>query len=200
MRWLERCAVWCCDGWKSGKPRFGRIITEGAHIFAETLPTQEARVAFRRNLLKLLWDRRDGTASLHDWLCGLRKELVAPLIDGSRTLAEQGEVLDAFIDRTGPDGDVSEMTLGVFAGFGDGNDRINLSTLHSAKGREFEVVFMFGMDEGRIPRKKADAIALKEARRLFYVGFTRTESELHLIFSANNPSRFVSEVEQRLAE
>jgi ATP-dependent DNA helicase UvrD/PcrA len=200
MRWLERCAVWCCDGWKSGKPRFARIIAEGAHIFAETLPTQEARVAFRRNLLKLLWDRRDGTASLHDWLCGLRKELVAPLIDGSRTLAEEGEVLDAFIDRTGPGGDVSEMTLGLFAGFGEGNDRINLSTLHSAKGREFKVVFMFGMDEGRIPRKKADAIGIKEARRLFYVGFTRTESELHLIFSANNPSRFVSEVEQRLAE
>lgn len=59
---------------------------------------------------------------------------------------------------------------------------------------------MFAMDEGRIPRKKADAIGIKEARRLFYVGFTRTESELHLIFSANNPSRFVSEVEQRLAE
>jgi ATP-dependent DNA helicase UvrD/PcrA len=59
---------------------------------------------------------------------------------------------------------------------------------------------MFGMDEGRIPRKNADALGLKEARRLFYVGFTRTESELHLIFSANSPSRFVSEVQQRLEE
>ncbi len=200
MRWLERCAVWCCDGWRSGKPRFASIIAEGARIFAETLRTQETRVAFRRNLLKLLWDRRDGAVSLHDWLRGLRKELIAPFIDGSRTLAEEGEVLDAFIDRTGPVGDASEMTLGLFAGFGEGNDRINLSTLHSAKGREFEVVFMFGMDEGRIPHKKAGAIGIKEVRRLFYVGFTRTESELHLIFRANNPSRFVSEVERRLAE
>jgi DNA helicase-2/ATP-dependent DNA helicase PcrA len=200
MRWLEHCAVWCCDGWKSGKPRFARIIAEGVGIFVETLPTKEARVAFRRNLLKLLWEHRDGTASLHDWLRGLRKELIDPLIDRSRTLADEGETLEAFIDRTGPDGDVSEMTLGLFAGFGEGNDRINLSTLHSAKGREFEVVFLFGMDEGRIPRKRADVVGLKEARRLYYVGFTRTESELHLIYSASNPSRFVSEVEKRLAE
>jgi hypothetical protein len=200
MRWLERCALWCCDGWRSGKPRFARITAEGVRMFAEALSTQEARLAFRRKLIKVLWDRRDSTASLHNWLRDLHKELIAPLLDGSHTLAEEGEALGAFTDRTGPEGDVSEMTLGRFAGFGEGHDRINLSTLHSAKGREFEVVFLFGMDEGRIPRKKADAIGIKEARRLFYVGFTRTESELHLIFSANNPSRFVSEVERRLAE
>jgi DNA helicase-2/ATP-dependent DNA helicase PcrA len=47
------------------------------------------------------------------------------------------------------------MTLGQFAGFGDGADRVNLSSLHSAKGREFEAVVLFGMDEGRIPRRGA---------------------------------------------
>ena len=52
-----------------------------------------------------------------------------------------------------PDGDVTDMTLGLFSGFGEGNDRINLSTLHSAKGREFVVVVLFGMDDGRIPRR-----------------------------------------------
>jgi hypothetical protein len=46
-------------------------------------------------------------------------------------------VLDGFIERTGPTGDIPDMTLGLFSGFGEGNDRINLSTLHSAKGREF---------------------------------------------------------------
>jgi len=72
-----------------------------------------------------------------------------------------------------PDGDVTDMTLGLFSGFGEGNDRINLSTLHSAKGREFVVVVLFGMDDGRIPRRNTSSGDLREARTLFYVGFTR---------------------------
>ena len=78
------------------------------------------------------------------------------------------------------------------------NDRINLSTLHSAKGREFRVVIMFGMDNGRIPRNRATAGEQREARRLFYVGFTRPKEELHMLYSANNPSPFVLEVQQRM--
>jgi superfamily I DNA/RNA helicase len=115
-------------------------------------------------------------------------------------LAEEGIILDAFFERTGPDGDAEEMTLGLFAGFGEGNDRTNLSTLHSAKGREFAVVVLFGMDEGRNPRSNPREIELREARGLFYVGFTRAESELHIIYGAARPSRFVQEVQNRLAE
>jgi superfamily I DNA/RNA helicase len=200
MRWLERCAAWCCDGWKCGEPRFGRIVAEGTRFFFEVLPTRDVRVAFRRDLLRMLWERRDSTLSLHDWLIALRGELIAPLTDGSRTLADEKEVLDTFIGRTGQKGDAAGMTLGLFAGLGEGNDRINLSTLHSAKEREFGVVFLFGIDDSRIPRRRADATRIKEARRLFYVGFTRGESELHLMFSASNPSRFVREVQERLKE
>jgi DNA helicase-2/ATP-dependent DNA helicase PcrA len=92
------------------------------------------------------------------------------------------------------------MTLGPFSGFGEGNDRINLSTLHSAKGRQFAVVVLFGMDNGRIPRRGASGAALLEARTLFYVGFTRPETELHLMYSAAQPSPFVQEVQNRLTE
>jgi superfamily I DNA/RNA helicase len=98
------------------------------------------------------------------------------------------------------EGDVQDMTLGLFSGFGEGNDRINLSTLHSAKGREFAVVVLFGMDDGRIPRNGAGATELREARRLFYVGFTRAESELHLMYTAAQQSRFIQEVQRRLEE
>jgi DNA helicase-2/ATP-dependent DNA helicase PcrA len=113
-------------------------------------------------------------------------------------LAEEGETLDAFIEQTGPGGDVQDMTLGLFSGFGEGKDRINLSTLHSAKGREFAVVVLFGMDNGRIPRRGASGTALLEARRLFYVGFTRPETELHLMYTAAQLSPFVQEVQDRL--
>lgn len=79
-------------------------------------------------------------------------------------------------------------------------DSVKLSTLHSSKGREFSVVIMFGMDEGRIPRPNPTPRDLIEARRLFYVGFTRAKHELHIFHSSHTPSRFVTEVQLRLTD
>ncbi len=90
------------------------------------------------------------------------------------------------------------MTLGAFSGRGAGNDRLNLSTLHSAKGREFTVVVLLGMDQGLIPHRLAPAAEAVEAGRLFYVGLTRTRSEVHMLHAASQPSPFVEEVRTRL--
>lgn len=200
MRWLEGCAAWCCGGWKTGNPRFARLVREGQGLFAEVLRSDEDRRRFRRNLLKELWSRRNGTMNVHDWLVEMRTNLIADLVSQCRTQDDEGVVLEEFIERTGPTGDVSDMSLDVFAGFGDGGDRLNLSTLHSAKGREFAVVILFGMDEGRIPRNGASDADIKESRRLFYVGFTRAEDEVHMVYSSARPSRFVTEVQKRIAE
>ena len=114
---------------------------------------------------------------------------------------DEADTLDALIERTSAGGPAEGMTLGQFSGCGDGNDRINLSTLHSSKGREFRVVIMFGMDNGRIPRgRNPSRIKIKKSRRLFYVGFTRTKLELHLMYTNGNASPFVREVEIRLDE
>jgi DNA helicase-2/ATP-dependent DNA helicase PcrA len=77
---------------------------------------------------------------------------------------------------------------------------INLSTLHSAKGREFSVVILFCMDEGRIPRNNASAGEQREARRLLYVGLTRAKKELHIMHSAGRESPFVENVRRRIEE
>lgn len=199
MRWLEECAGWCCGGWQTGSPRFGRLVNEGTRLFAEVLAGEDAQLHFRRMLVEALWNRRDGTASLRSWLDELREELVDGLLQGCRTMQDEGETFDAFIERCAT-GDCQDMTLSQFAGQGEGRDCIKLSTLHSSKGREFAVVVMFGMDEGRIPRNNPTARDLVESRRLFYVGFTRAKTELHLMYSVHNPSRFVSEVEVRLNE
>jgi hypothetical protein len=98
------------------------------------------------------------------------------------------------------DGDVAGMTLAQFAGFGDGANRSNLSSLHSAKGREFDAVVLFGMNDGRIPRANAGDGERREARRSFYVGFTRAKQELHMMYSGGNPSPFVTEVRDQLEE
>lgn len=70
------------------------------------------------------------------------------------------------------------------------NDRANaitLMTLHSAKGLEFSVVFIAGMEEGLFPisRSLSDQMALEEERRLFYVGATRAKEKLYLSWAAS---------------
>ncbi|MVP01613.1 DNA helicase PcrA [Paenibacillus lutrae] len=91
-------------------------------------------------------------------------------------------------------------------------DSVVLMTMHSAKGLEFPVVFIIGMEEGVFPHSRAntDNEELEEERRLAYVGITRAEKELFLtcarmrmLFgrtSANPPSRFLKEIPQELME
>ena len=198
MRWLEQCAEWCCGGWKTGAPRFSRLANEGRRLFAETLLTDDEFLAFQRQLLLALWERRDAAIPVHQWLDDLREAFIDNFVAGCRTLQDEAGMLEAFIERTAAGGDCADLVLGVFAGQVEGKKSINLSTLHSSKGREFSVVIMFGIDDGRIPRAKSTPQELVEARRLFYVGFTRAETELHIMFSTHRVSPFVTEVQERL--
>lgn len=200
IRWLEQCGVWCYEGWRTGTPRFSKIVSEGCRLFAEVITTPEDRLVFQRLLLSFLWGKRDTAINLHTWLTEIRTGVLEKLFSVSRTMDDESDTLDTLVERTSASGPAAEMTIGQFSGCGDGNDRINLSTLHSSKGREFRVVIMFGMDNGRIPRWNPSEQDLREARRLFYVGFTRAKLELHLMHTNGAASPFLREVEARLNE
>ncbi len=85
-------------------------------------------------------------------------------------------------------------------------DKVNLLTLHSAKGLEFPVVFIGGLEEGLLPLKPPDGSRedVQEERRLFYVGVTRAMDRLYLSYALNRlrwgnttwngPSRFLQEI------
>lgn len=89
---------------------------------------------------------------------------------------------------------------------------VNLMTLHSAKGLEFNIVFILGLEEGIFPhfRSFESESELEEERRLAYVGITRARKILHLLnarrrlifgkTSINMPSRFISEIKEELLE
>lgn len=94
----------------------------------------------------------------------------------------------------------------------DNEDAVQLMTLHSAKGLEFEHVFMVGMEEELFPDRRNidDPVRLEEERRLAYVGMTRAKKHLHLSCAERRrfmgtesyprPSRFIAEIPEHLLE
>ncbi len=91
-------------------------------------------------------------------------------------------------------------------------ERLTLMTLHTAKGLEYPVVFILGMEEGIFPHQRAleDESELEEERRLCYVGMTRARERLYLLraerrlrfgtVSERSPSRFLDEIPENLVQ
>ena len=93
----------------------------------------------------------------------------------------------------------------------DEDDTVNLMTIHSAKGLEFPVVFVMGLEEGLLPHASSldDPPQLEEERRLFYVALTRAQRRVHLFHASFRPtwnalgggaSRFLSEIPEDCVE
>jgi DNA helicase-2/ATP-dependent DNA helicase PcrA len=95
-------------------------------------------------------------------------------------------------------------------GLEDAPDRVTLITLHAAKGLEFPIVFIVGLEEGLLPHRRAleDERELEEERRLAYVGMTRAKDRLYLVHAhhrstygvgaQSEPSRFLAELPEEL--
>jgi DNA helicase-2/ATP-dependent DNA helicase PcrA len=136
-----------------------------------------------------------------------RVENLAELVSAAKEyeMREPGATLGGFVDRLSLLSDTDEEE-------GSADARVMMMTLHSAKGLEFPVVFIAGLEEGLFPhsRSSEDEAELEEERRLCYVGMTRARRKLFL-GSANQrrwygeyrpalPSRFVGEVPEELLE
>ncbi|HOM80507.1 MAG TPA: UvrD-helicase domain-containing protein [Armatimonadota bacterium] len=109
-----------------------------------------------------------------------------------------GSALSAFLEEMALVSDVDNLR--------EDEDGVALMTLHAAKGLEFPVIFMVGLEEGIFPhsRSMGDDAALEEERRLCYVGITRAMQELYLLHACrraswgtpqyNPPSRFLKDL------
>jgi DNA helicase-2/ATP-dependent DNA helicase PcrA len=133
----------------------------------------------------------DGTPQAED-----RIENVRELVSVAKEYGELG--LSGFLEEVALISDLDGMT--------QAEDAVTLMTLHAAKGLEFPVVFMPGMEEGIFPHSRAlmEPSEMEEERRLCYVGMTRARQELYLscassrlLFGSvqhNVPSRFLSDI------
>lgn len=114
------------------------------------------------------------------------------------------DILTAFLDKAALDAGDNQAD--------DFEDAVQMMTLHSAKGLEFPLVFISGMEEGLFPHKMSmeDLAGLEEERRLCYVGITRARQKLYLTHAESRrlhgeeqltrPSRFLREIPEELTE
>jgi DNA helicase-2/ATP-dependent DNA helicase PcrA len=140
-----------------------------------------------------------------------RMENIDELINVMMEFEQGGEVeetrprevsLETFLDKVSL---VTDVDL-----YEDKGNRVSLMTLHCAKGLEFPLVFIVGMEDGLLPhhRRGDEMEDLEEERRLFYVGMTRAKERLFLsraekrytfgVGRANLPSRFLDEIPMEL--
>jgi DNA helicase-2/ATP-dependent DNA helicase PcrA len=137
-----------------------------------------------------------------------RVENLLELISAARGFSPEGETdmqpLESFLAHA-----VLESGEGQADPYAD---CVQMMTLHSAKGLEFPVVFLAGMEDGLFPHQRSvsDLAALEEERRLCYVGATRAMRQLYITYAelrrlygveqSGQPSRFISELPAELVE
>ena len=154
-------------------------------------------------LLEVILDRSGYVRELeaeHSIEAEGRIENLAELVGAAREF----DAVDAFLEQVGLVADTDEL--------GDDESSVLLMTLHSAKGLEFPVVFLIGMEDGVFPhlRSIGEPDQLEEERRLAYVGITRARERLYLSHAwsrmlygstqYNPPSRFLDEIPENLVE
>ena len=137
-----------------------------------------------------------------------RLENIRELRSVAKDFLDLGEenLLTAFLERVSLVSDADNV--------GESADAVTLITLHQAKGLEFPVVFIVGMEEGVLPHMRSidsgDPAEIEEERRLCYVGVTRAKEKLHLVRAFRRgfrgrsgsvpamPSRFLADIPQEL--
>lgn len=145
---------------------FFALLDELAALSSQASPEVVVRALLERSGLAAQY-------ASHDEEDRARRDNQDQLVAAAAEAAERGLDLAGFLD---------EVALLTDADTRVSPDAVQLSTLHAAKGLEFDVVFLVGMDDGLLPLRRdgADPDDEEEERRLAYVGMTRARRRLHL--------------------
>lgn len=206
----EQSSLWEAIGHALERHEFGARAEAALAAFQRLI--QELREAAPRmpahELITLVLERTgyrrmleaEGTPESESRLGNLEE-----LISAAADAAERGETLQEFLDTAALRSDADDV---------DTEAQISLLTMHNAKGLEFPVVFIAGMEEGLFPHSRSieSESMLEEERRLCYVAMTRAMRRLYLTsarwrrkyggapMDSCQPSRFLEEIPQHLIE
>ncbi|WP_036577747.1 ATP-dependent helicase [Brucella anthropi] len=197
-RFIEDCARWATGGWRDAEPLYSRLLSQATVLVFGSYAREAEKDALSQQLILFL-ESSFSSSTTHAWLQRFQRELITPWRALARTTEDEWEICSEMISATDPARGL-DLSLAQFAGRADSAGRVTLSTLHSAKGREFDAVIMYGVSNNDFPNKrdlKSDT-ALREARRSFYVGVTRPRKELCLVFQKHHHSPWVQELYDRI--
>jgi len=184
---------------KIGKGRLGKIM----ELYSEVSLQMDKYTVL--NLLDLILAKTGYLAYLDDNTDEGKNRIEN--VKELRSVAEEFPDLTQFLENVAlvENGNVPTKKSRI-----ESQEAVTLMTLHSAKGLEFPIVFMVGMEEGLFPHSRSmlDANELEEERRLCYVGITRAKEKLYLTYtrqrlyfgtrSNNLVSRFLADIPQNL--
>jgi DNA helicase-2/ATP-dependent DNA helicase PcrA len=207
---LEALRLFAGDG-ASGRTRrsidafLGLIDALSAEVLGRKPSQALAAILDRSGYRKQL--EAEGTGEAEARLENLRELLVGAEefeLANAGVSEDERSLIELFLDQVSLVSDLDEADMR--------DDRVSLMTAHSAKGLEFPVVFLVGMEEGIFPHASSfhDDVAIEEERRLCYVGMTRAMERLTLTWARKRrrfgsesyaaPSRFLAEIPASLVD
>lgn len=191
--------------------RDGKIkaIKQFADIFLKIRATMESRTDLKlTELLDLLTEESGYFESLADGTSEgeVRQENVRELFSVAQKFNDTNldQALERFLEEVALSSDTDEINRE--------SEAVHVMTVHSAKGLEFPIVFILGLEEGVFPHSRSalSPQEMEEERRLMYVGLTRAKERVCLLYTeqrtifgstqVNPPSRFISEIPSHLID
>ena len=180
---------------KSGTVSLGALL-KSWRLMRRSLTREKDALEERARLISTLFAYRDGSVPLRKWLMALSDAALDDACEQEPGLADEKDNLKALLDATDAGAPLESYSIEIFGNQGKSPDQINLITLHSAKGLEFEVVIMVGLEAGVFPSKYDNTDEkLQESTRLFYVGVTRAKSLVYLMY-AFDESPFITTIRE----